>query len=477
MTPRKATSRFPASTHTLPEQPAVISVRNLSKVYQIYDRPLDRLKQSLQLGRKRYFREFWALRDVSFEVERGEMVGIVGVNGSGKSTLLQLIAGTLTPTAGQVQVAGRVHALLELGAGFNPHFTGRQNVYLTGTIHGLAREQVDELLPRIEEFAGIGRFIDQPVRLYSSGMYVRLAFALQTVLPKEVFIIDEALAVGDELFQRKCFSALSDFHEQGGTVLFVSHAASLVKQLCRRAVFIDAGEMLAYGDCKAVVDEYQKYIYLEPHRKAAFREELLANPRRFEVTPETAESAIAGKIEPRAEASANAVGTEEPVDHEPDFDPELVSQCPVVYAEQGAKIVDTRIEDANGRRVNVLRPGDKYRYCYDVTFDKDCRDVLFGMVLKTPTGLELGGSADDKEIGGGRHVSAGTTLSVSFEFTARLLHGTYFANCGVTGRCGDYDGFLARIVDAFAFRVKQRVFRKVTGYVDFEFQPHVQKAA
>jgi lipopolysaccharide transport system ATP-binding protein len=456
----------------------VISVRNLSKVYQIYDRPLDRLKQSLQFGGTKYFREFWALRDVSFEVERGEMVGIVGVNGSGKSTLLQLIAGTLTPTAGQVQVDGRVHALLELGAGFNPHFTGRQNVYLTGTIHGLAREQIDELLPKIEEFAGIGKFLDQPVRLYSSGMYVRLAFALQTMLPKEVFIIDEALAVGDELFQRKCFSALSDFHEQGGTVLFVSHSATLVKQLCRRAVLIDAGELLAYGDCKAVVDEYQKYIYLEPHRKAAFREELRADAQRFVAPPEAAVPAIAGKIEPAAGASVTTTTpTEEPVDFEPDFDPELVSQSPVVYAEQGAKIVDIRIENGQGQRVNVLRPGEKYRYCYDVKFDQDCRDVLFGMVLKTPTGLELGGSADDKEIGGGRHVAAGTTLSVSFEFNARLLHGTYFANCGVTGRCGEYDGFLARIVDAFAFRVKQRIFRKVTGYVDFEFQPRVSKAA
>ncbi len=456
----------------------MISVRNLSKVYQIYDRPLDRLKQSLQFGGTKYFREFWALRDVSFEVERGEMVGIVGVNGSGKSTLLQLIAGTLTPTAGQVQVDGRVHALLELGAGFNPHFTGRQNVYLTGTIHGLAREQIDELLPKIEEFAGIGKFLDQPVRLYSSGMYVRLAFALQTMLPKEVFIIDEALAVGDELFQRKCFSALSDFHEQGGTVLFVSHSATLVKQLCRRAVLIDAGELLAYGDCKAVVDEYQKYIYLEPHRKAAFREELRNNPGRFEVVgdgisegvtfTEDNKPVIAGKIDASADSAEDLM---------PDFDAELISQDPVVYPSQGATISNVRIEDVNGRKVNALRAGAKYRICYDATFDIDCQDVKFGTVIKTPTGLELGGTADDKPIGGGRDVSAGTTLSVAFEFTACLFHGTYFANCGVTGRHGNYDGFLARIVDVLAFRVKQRVYRHVTGFVDFDFVPRVHKAA
>ena len=471
-TPALATEQVSGTVST-PE--LAIQARNLSKRYQIYQQPIDRLKQSFRIGGKNHYQDFWALKDVSFDVRRGEIVGIVGVNGSGKSTLLQILAGTLTPSDGDVQVQGRVHALLELGAGFNPHFTGRQNVYLNGTLWGLTREEIDASFDKIAAFADIGPFLDQQVRLYSSGMYVRLAFAMHAVLPKEVFIVDEALAVGDELFQRKCFSSLQEFHENGGTVLFVSHSAALVKELCNRAIFLDSGELIAQGNCKTVVDQYQRFLFLDARKKAEYREQLKAGR-------DKSAGHLSGGTVPSAGALANGeiadAGADDGSDTvERDLESTLQTTSRMVYPEQGASISDVRIETRDGRTVNVLNQGEKYILRYNVRFEQDCENVLFGTLIKTPSGLELGGTANDRLVGGGKKFAAGTEVAVAFEFSPCLLHGIYFANCGVTGRCGNYDGFLARIVDVLAFRVRQRIFRHVTGFVDFEFSPQVRQVA
>ncbi|MDW8356241.1 MAG: ABC transporter ATP-binding protein, partial [Bryobacterales bacterium] len=205
---------------------------------------------------RHYGREFWALRNVSFEVRRGETVGIIGRNGSGKSTLLQIIAGTLAPTEGEVQVKGRVAALLELGSGFNPEFTGRENVYLNGTILGLSREEIDARFDDIVAFADIGGFIDQPVKFYSSGMMLRLAFAVSTTIDPDVLIIDEALAVGDVFFRQKCYRRLEDLRQRGVAILFVSHAMLDVKQLCDRAVLLDQGRTIFKGRAGEAVERY-----------------------------------------------------------------------------------------------------------------------------------------------------------------------------------------------------------------------------
>lgn len=232
-----------------------ISVNALSKSYHIYDKPRDRLLQMFFRSGKRFYRDFWALQDVSFEVKRGETVGIIGRNGSGKSTLLQIICGTLNPSSGQVAAHGRIAALLELGAGFNPEFTGRENVYISATLYGLTRAQVDERLNDIMEFADIGEFIDQPVKAYSSGMFVRLAFAVIAHVDADVLIVDEALAVGDAFFTQKCMRFLRDFMRTG-TVLFVSHDTAAVKALCSRAVWLQNGKVVATGPAKQVCDAY-----------------------------------------------------------------------------------------------------------------------------------------------------------------------------------------------------------------------------
>ncbi|MVV48179.1 ABC transporter ATP-binding protein [Pseudomonas sp. PB120] len=233
----------------------VIKLENVDKCYQIYEKPRDRLLQMLSFGRKKYSTDFWALRDISFEIKRGETVGIVGRNGSGKSTLLQIICGTLNPSAGAVQTHAKIAALLELGAGFNPEFSGRENVYLAASLYGLTPTQIDERFDAITAFADIGNFIEQPVKSYSSGMFVRLAFAVIAHVDAEILIIDEALAVGDAFFTQKCMRFLRDFMVNG-TVLFVSHDTAAVKALCTRAIWLRNGKHVATGPAKNICDAY-----------------------------------------------------------------------------------------------------------------------------------------------------------------------------------------------------------------------------
>lgn len=238
-----------------------IKVENLSKCYHIYDKPRDRLLQMLVRSRLQYYKEFWALKNVSFEIEKGETVGIIGRNGSGKSTLLQLICGTLTPTSGSIQTNGRIAALLELGSGFNPEFTGRENVYLNGSILGLSKEEIDARFEKIATFAEIGEFIDQPVKTYSSGMFVRLAFAIQANVDPEILIVDEALAVGDAQFVHRCMLRFHELQRRGTTIILVSHDSSSIKRLCDRAFLLKSGQLVLHGDSTKVVDAYLQDLF------------------------------------------------------------------------------------------------------------------------------------------------------------------------------------------------------------------------
>lgn len=257
------------------ECPHSIRVDRVSKCYAVFEKPSDRLKQMAASGlqritgipQKRYFEPFWALRDVSFEVARGECVGIVGRNGSGKSTLLQIITGTLSPTAGNVHVSGRVAALLELGSGFNPEFTGLENVHLNASLLGLDRAELESKLDAILAFADIGEFIDRPVKTYSSGMVVRLAFAVQAQIDPDVLIVDEALAVGDARFQAKCFARLEALRQQGTSILLVTHSTEQVVQHCDRAVLLDGGRKIDDGSPRQIVNRYLDLLYSRDARQ------------------------------------------------------------------------------------------------------------------------------------------------------------------------------------------------------------------
>lgn len=255
-----------------------ISVKGLGKCFAIYARPHQRLMQMFVRSRKKYYKEFWALKDVSFELKKGETIGIIGRNGSGKSTLLQMICGTLNQTEGIIAVKGKVAALLELGAGFNPEFTGRENVYLCAALYGLDRKEVDQKFELIAAFAGIGDFIDQPVKIYSSGMFVRLAFAIIANVDADILIIDEALAVGDALFTQKCMRFLRAFKEEH-TLLFVSHDTSSVINLCDRAIWLDEGQIRGYGPAKAVAEQYLAALFGQSEKKEPTESPLLENLR------------------------------------------------------------------------------------------------------------------------------------------------------------------------------------------------------
>ena len=237
-----------------------IHAQHLGKAFQLYERPIDRLKQMLMRGRKRYYKEFAALQDVNFELKKGEVLGLVGRNGAGKSTLLQLICGTLNSTAGSVSVQGRVAALLELGAGFNPEFTGQENIYLNASILGLSKAEIDERYDAIVDFSGIADFIHQPVKTYSSGMYVRLAFSIATSVDPDILVIDEALSVGDGAFARKSFDRIMRLKEKGATILFCSHSIYQIEALCTRALWLDKGVVQLMGDPSTVVARYQNFL-------------------------------------------------------------------------------------------------------------------------------------------------------------------------------------------------------------------------
>ncbi len=448
-----------------------IHVAGLGKCYQIYDRPQDRLKQSIVPRMRRllgqpeptYFREFWALRDVSFAVRKGETVGIIGRNGSGKSTLLQIICGTVTPTTGTVETTGRVAALLELGAGFNPDFTGRENVYLNGSVLGLTREEIDKRFDAIAEFADIGEFIEQPVKTYSSGMVVRLGFAVAIHVDPEILIVDEALAVGDELFQRKCFSRIEAIKNKGATILFVSHSATTVVDLCDWCVLLDGGELLTAGVPKTVVGKYQRLIYATAVRRLTIRDEIRRG----------ADEALRDIAVPDDPVLHQERPTERGAPEE-FFDPDLVPQSTIVYESHGAVIELPQILTMSGSPVNCLKRGKAYRYTYRVRFESPATNVRFGMLIKSTSGTELGGAVS-MPFGqpGVPFVRSGTVFRVEFQFSCALNPGSYFLNAGVLGAREEEETYLHRLLDGYVFRVLPDPDSFSTAIVDFGCVPDV----
>jgi lipopolysaccharide transport system ATP-binding protein len=443
-----------------------IKVRNLSKAFPIYEKAHHRLLQMLTPGAKRaWFREFQALTDVTFDVYRGETVGIVGRNGSGKSTILQIICGTLSPSKGEAVAHGRIAALLELGAGFSPDFTGRENVFLYGTVLGLTRSQVEQRFDEIAAFADIGDFIDQPVKCYSSGMYVRLAFAVAINVMPDILIVDEALAVGDEAFQRKCFARIERIRDSGATVIFVSHSASTVLDICDRAILLDRGELLGVGHPKKVIEQYQKLLYA-PFDKG---EQIRTDIRQELAVPSVVREAI--------DAPAGmTVAVPSSISGDPDhpsayWEDGLEPASTIRYASQGASISDAHIEDIDGRRVNVLRSGEDYVYAYTVYFGRTVTHVRCGMMIKTITGVEVGGAVTTRFNEAVPIVEANSLFRASFRFTCLVGPGTYFLNAGVLGTFGDAEDYLDRHIDVAMFRVMADPKRLATGLVDLNVVP------
>lgn len=391
-----------------------ISVNNLGKAYKQYPGRWSRLLEWIIPRHEPRHSLKWVLRDVSFTVEAGEAVGIVGVNGAGKSTLLKMITGTTQPTTGDVDVVGRVAALLELGMGFHPDFTGRQNVFMAGQLQGLTVDRIAELLPEIERFADIGDYIEQPVRVYSSGMQVRLAFAVATAVRPDVLIVDEALSVGDAAFQRKCFRRVEEFREQGTTLLFVSHDVDGVKKLCNKALFLKDGQAAAFGTAKTVCDMYEKALFGGGQGRG-----------RRENAPE------------------------------PLIDQSLMSDCEVAYGDGRAVIDSIWLENGRGERANVFGSRDALVLKYRVRFIDAASRIAFAFMAKTRDGVALFGmdTSHMPEVTG-REYLPGDMLVARFELKNSFAPGTYYINCGVRDDTSETPVFLHRRVDAIVFRVK-----------------------
>ncbi|MEA3479589.1 MAG: ABC transporter ATP-binding protein, partial [Bacteroidota bacterium] len=396
-----------------------INVKNITKTYKLYDSHADRVKEAFHPLRKKYHRPFNALTDVSFDVIKGETLGIIGRNGSGKSTLLQIICGILQPTSGSVEVNGRVSALLELGAGFNPEFTGRQNAYINGSILGLTYEEIENRFDEIAAFADIGEFIDQAVKSYSSGMIVRLAFAVAISIEPDILIVDEALAVGDEAFQRKCFARIKRIQERGGTILFVSHGAGTIVELCNHALLIDQGELLVGGSPKQVVSYYHKMIFAPPERIEVMKKEWQGDPKRLNLVWDENEEEKENKNE---KSSGNGVEKKEkgrPA-QESFYVPDMLPKSTIYYEKRGAVIDNLHITTLDGRQVNILANGEEYIYTYSVFFERPAFQVRFGMLIKTVSGFELGGAATSPIGEGIDYVERATCWCVKFRFRCLL---------------------------------------------------------
>lgn len=340
----------------------IITVENVSKVYPLYDKTIDRLKETLSITKKSYHRDFYALNDVSFNIGAGETIGIIGTNGSGKSTILKIITGVLTPTEGNVTVNGKISALLELGAGFNMDYTGMENLYMNGTMMGYSKEEMEEKIPAILDFADIGEFVHQPVKTYSSGMFVRLAFALAINVEPEILIVDEALAVGDAFFQAKCFSKLEEIRNAGTTILFVSHDIVSVKQLCKRAIWIEKGLVRMDGDSNEVCEQYLSMQIEENNR---MKSELVKGLH--------------------LENSAKTIKEKDKiVVRKLDY-----TSMKNVTATDAADMLSFYIRDEKGDDVNVLRPNKKYTFGIIAEFKESVENALFGFEMENAKGVKL----------------------------------------------------------------------------------------
>lgn len=457
-----------------------IKVENLSKCYTIYNSPRDRLKQfilprlqrALGMVSRQYYREYWALKDVSFEVKKGETIGIIGRNGSGKSTLLQLICGTLNPTTGNVQTHGRIAALLELGSGFNPEFSGRENIYLNGTILGLSDDEIDARFADIVAFADIGDFIEQPVKTYSSGMYVRLAFAVQAMVDPDIFIVDEALAVGDEKFQRKCYARLEELKSRGTAILFVSHSSQSVIELCDKTLLLNEGIRLLFCQAPEAIQAYQKLIYASADEQKRLIPKLLAtdmvgqkngvqNFKSLQSKENIGDVNLAGVSNLPSGLSLEA------------FDPCLIPETTTVYPSQGAVIDVINIVNTGGQVVNMLRLGEDYHFDISGRFSKHLAGVYFGIHIKSASGAVITGQRFPQEGRLCENVTAGQTFKVRFSFRMNLLPGVYFVGSGIWSVAEP--NCVHRIIDALMFRVCPNESNNSFGYVDLlSAEPTVQ---
>ncbi|WP_314855498.1 ABC transporter ATP-binding protein [Stomatobaculum longum] len=384
-----------------------ISVQGVSKIYKLYDKPIDRLKEAVSLTHKSYHRDFFALSDISFEVKKGETVGIIGTNGSGKSTILKIITGVLSPTTGTAEVSGNISALLELGAGFNSEYTGLENIYMNGTMMGFSRQEMERRMDDILRFADIGDFVNQPVKTYSSGMFVRLAFALAINVDPEILIVDEALSVGDVFFQAKCYRRMEEMMKNGTTILMVSHDMGSIIKYCDKVVLLNRGRFVAQGEAGKMVDLYKK---------------ILANQ-----TDELAEALIEEKKEALGLPVETTVSDKRMKDRM-NLNPEVQE-----YGDGRASFEDFGTLDARGNVTNLLLKGEMFTIRERVRFHAPIENPIFTYTLRDKKGTDITGTNTLFEGTEIKPVKDGDVYTVSFRQKMNLQGGEYLLSMSCTG--------------------------------------------
>lgn len=395
-----------------------IQVEHLTKTYRLYRSPKDHLRELISLKGTKYHREFHALNDISFGVERGETVGIIGQNGSGKSTLLKLICGAVKPSNGMIKVNGRISSLLELGAGFHPEFTGRDNVYMNGALLGFTREEMDGRLPEIEAFAGIGEFIDQPVKAYSSGMYVRLAFSAAVHIDPEILIVDEALSVGDTYFQTKCMLHMRKMIDNGVTMLFVSHDMGAINSLCQKCAYIESGKLVDFDKVSKVVGQYVRKTHLQMNQDL--------KSRFGDINGQAANS--------RSEAEGGRHGAD--FLRIPDIrvsttDEARYAEGATRYGDGGARILDVKLLNSQRQLTDQIDLRENFYIQVSIRFDKAFPTFAVGYSIRDPRGLHLIGTGTTFEKRKLPNVDAGETYVVEIRGANPLNHGLYTISIGV----------------------------------------------
>jgi len=419
-----------------------LRVEQLSKCYPIYIHPRDRLLQAFWGQRRQLYRPFWALQDVSFVLPRGRTLGVVGRNGSGKSTLLQLICGTLNPTSGSVQARGRIGALLELGSGFNPEFSGLENVFLNGALLGLSRREIEDRLDTILAFADIGSFIDQPVKTYSSGMAVRLAFAVQAHVQPDLLVVDEALAVGDEMFQKKCYAHLERLKQEGTAILLVTHSCPQILQHCDDALLLHGGRLRLQGAPKLVTGTYQRLCNAPADQWDALLNTLAS-----------------------ADANDNTEGDQPETTQDDQQDPHLIPSSSLSYEARGIRIERVEVLNSEGQPANLFGMAQPFSLRFHVVAEQALQELELACNIANHTGVRITGQQHP-----GPDCQAGDSFSFTFHFRAGLLPGLYFVGGGIWQRDHPKQ-FLHRVVDSCALRISSDTPVRSFGLCDLQAAP------
>ena len=421
-----------------------IDVRNIKKVYKLYDKPSDRMRDAF--GRlKTPPKKHYALNGVNFQIKTGETVGIIGTNGSGKSTILKIITGVLNPTEGEVVVNGRISALLELGAGFNMEYNGIENVYLNGTMMGFSEKEIDEKLPEILAFADIGDYVYQPCKTYSSGMFVRLAFAVAINIEPEILIVDEALSVGDVFFQAKCYHKFEEFKKMGKTIVFVSHDLSSISKYCDRVYLLNKGNILGEGSPKEMIDAYKRVLVGQYEEEEETPKEEIPNLLEDEELQKTAKEAMQGQ------------------------NPELLE-----YGTKQGEIVEFFITDDRGIRSNAIMKNAEFTIHMKVKFYEDLKAPIFAYTIKNIIGVEITGTNTMVEKAFLDGVKAGEVKEITFTQQMTLQGGGYLLSLGLTGYDGDVFEVYHRLYDVLNITVVSD--KNTVGYYDMNSQITVKDA-